>query len=153
MNRLTDMEVNVAVRRVLVRHWIDLGKVSIRTTRGVVWLSGSLVRLRNGGAEMKDDEMVNVFDEIRTVRGVRRMHPRLINWNSEDQDLPEGEELEQTKGTGPSTPTKSGGSQAASTYTVKDNGSLSYRELVEALNNASKAQKEDADEPSSAQSQ
>lgn len=143
------MELNVVVRRILVRHWVDLGKVSIRTTRGVVWLSGSLVRLRNGGTEMRPDEMQGIFDEIRAVHGIRRMHPRLLNWDGKDPDLSEGDALEQPNGVRSGRVEKS--SQAVSTYTVKETNSVSYRELVEALNKASNPQRPPPNKPLSSE--
>ena len=51
-DRKVDLDINCRVRRVLVRHWIDLGKISARTNRCVVTLSGSLMRLPHINAEI-----------------------------------------------------------------------------------------------------
>jgi hypothetical protein len=36
MMEMIDLDINRGVRRVLVKHWIDLGRISVRTTRGRV---------------------------------------------------------------------------------------------------------------------
>lgn len=86
-SRLTDMDINVAVRRVLVRHWIDLGRISVRTTRGVVWLSGSLLRIKNAGSELGNEEMLSIFQEMKNVHGVRRLHPQVLNWQGDIETI------------------------------------------------------------------
>ena len=79
MRVLTDTDINAAVRRVLVQHWIDLGRLSIRTTRGVVYLSGSLSKLRDIGANLTTEEINAMMLGIERLAGVRRLQPDLTN--------------------------------------------------------------------------
>jgi hypothetical protein len=68
------------VRRVLVRHWIDLGKVSIRTTSGVSHLSGTLCKLPNITPALAGDRVSEMIDEIRRISSVRRVQAVFTNW-------------------------------------------------------------------------
>jgi hypothetical protein len=67
------------VRRVLVRHWIDLGKVSIRTSRCVVSLNGSLMRLPHVAPDVDAATPAVIFEEIKRVPDVRRLQLNLDN--------------------------------------------------------------------------
>jgi hypothetical protein len=80
MDRLSDLDINCRVRRVLVRHWIDLGRISVRTTCGVVRLSGSLVRLPNGGPALDPATVAGIVTEVRRIPDVRRTHASFDNW-------------------------------------------------------------------------
>ena len=47
----TDLEINRAVRRIMVKHWIDLGCISVRTAKrdwaySRAWLFNEVNRLR-----------------------------------------------------------------------------------------------------------
>jgi hypothetical protein len=80
MDRLSDLDINCRVRRVLVRHWIDLGKICVRTTSGVVRLSGSLVRLHSGGPALDPTTVVGIMAEIRRIQDIRRIQASFNNW-------------------------------------------------------------------------
>lgn len=80
MSRLPDLETNCAVRRVLVRHWIDLGKISLRTTNGVVSLSGELLRLSHGGNALTPASLLQITSELSGVPRVRRISVNFTNW-------------------------------------------------------------------------
>jgi hypothetical protein len=79
-DKTSDLDINCRVRRVLVRHWIDLGKLSVRTTCGVVWLNGSLERLPNSGAALDTPALESILAEIRRTPDVRRLQARFENW-------------------------------------------------------------------------
>jgi len=78
-DRKVDLEINCRVRRVLVRHWIDLGKVSIRTSRCVVTLSGSLMRLSHVAPNVDAATPAVIFEEIKRIADVRRLQLKLDN--------------------------------------------------------------------------
>jgi hypothetical protein len=80
MNRLTDLEINCSVRKVLVRHWLDLGKISLRTTSGVTYLSGELARLPKVETPLTSSSVTEIINEIRRVSSVRRIHASFHNW-------------------------------------------------------------------------
>ena len=80
MNKLSDIEINCAVRRALVRHWIDLGKISLRTTQGVVWLSGALTKLPKVTSELTPATIAEMINDIRRTCSVRRVQCSFSNW-------------------------------------------------------------------------
>jgi len=81
MQTHSDIDINAAVRRVLVRHWIDLGRIQIRTCRGVATVSGHLERLSAGGPVLSPSTLEQIQHELRSIRGVRRVDLRVENWN------------------------------------------------------------------------
>ena len=80
MIRQEDLQTNRDVRRILVRHWIDLGRLSIRTANGVVYVRGVLERLHNTQTPLNPASIEVIFTEIRRSKNVRRIHPELHNW-------------------------------------------------------------------------
>ena len=80
MDKVSDLDINCRVRRALVRHWIDLGRLSVRTTRGAVHLSGSLLRLPNGGPALDSMTVAAIVTEIRQIPDVRRVRTSFENW-------------------------------------------------------------------------
>jgi hypothetical protein len=85
-DRKADLDINCRVRRVLVRHWIDLGKMSSRTTRCVVTLSGSLMRLPHINPDIDSATPGSILEEIRRIPDVRRLQVNLDNWNGQSVD-------------------------------------------------------------------
>jgi hypothetical protein len=84
MTRQDDIAINCAVRRVLVRHFIDLGRICIRTTRGAVTITGTLERLINSPAPLNAGIVTQIFDEIGRLNHVRRVLGTLTNWASKE---------------------------------------------------------------------
>jgi hypothetical protein len=78
-DRKVDLEINCRVRRVLVRHWIDLGKISVRTSRCVVSLNGSLMRLPHVAPDIDAATPGSIFEEIKRIPDVRRLQLSLDN--------------------------------------------------------------------------
>ena len=85
-DRKVDLDINCRVRRVFVRHWIDLGKISARTTRCVVTLSGSLMRLPHIAPEVDATSPEVILGEIKRIPDVRRLQVNLDNWNGQSVD-------------------------------------------------------------------
>jgi hypothetical protein len=89
-------EINRKLRSIMIKHWIDLGRISIRTVRDRVFLHGSLQRLPGSRGEVNVSVVETIFDEIRRVKGVRHIRVELDNWrqvgagNSWVQILPNG---------------------------------------------------------------
>lgn len=75
-----DLEINSAVRRVLVRHWIDLGRVSIRTQKGKVTVRGTLDKLSESDQPLTGTVVEGIFGDIRRIHGVLRVMAELQNW-------------------------------------------------------------------------
>lgn len=81
-----DLLINRAVRSVLVRHWIDLGRLSVRTTSGKVYIHGALMRLPGVADELTSTIVHAMFDEVDRIRGVRRTMITLDNWHRDGTD-------------------------------------------------------------------
>lgn len=83
MNNRTipDLTVNQTVRRVFVRHQIDLGWLSLHTCRGTVYVQGELWPLPGVKSELTPALVGTLFGEIGASAGVRQMVVELRNWN------------------------------------------------------------------------
>jgi hypothetical protein len=75
----SDLDVNNAVRRALVRRQIDLGWLSFHTARGNVYVQGDLLALP--GADPLTPAVVGgLFDEVGRSPGVKGLFIELRNW-------------------------------------------------------------------------
>lgn len=79
-----DLKVNRAIRRVLVKHWIDLGRLSVRSHHGDVILYGRLQRISGAAAPLTPRLLEAMFYEMSRLRGVRGIRPHFENWIQED---------------------------------------------------------------------
>lgn len=76
----SDLDVNRGVRRILVKHWIDLGRISVRSTQGNVFLRGRLLRLQGTKGDLTSPLVEAMFHDMERVPGVRGVTPNLENW-------------------------------------------------------------------------
>lgn len=81
-NRSMDLQVNQGVRRVLVRHWIDLGRIIIRSVQGVVSVRGAMNRIV-GQPPLAPKDLQTIADELNRVQQVKRVSIELNNWACE----------------------------------------------------------------------
>jgi hypothetical protein len=89
MNTTNDLDINRHIRKVLVRHWIDLGRLSIRTTKGKVAIHGHLDRIAGSQERLSESIVDAMFNEIDKINGVERITVDLANWvNSEGKWVP-----------------------------------------------------------------
>ena len=75
-----DLEFNRKARSVLVRHWIDLGYISIRSVKGRITVRGTLKRVFGRQEELTPTHVSNIFAEIKRAIGVKSVTPALENW-------------------------------------------------------------------------
>lgn len=75
-----DLETSLNVRKVLVRHQIDLGWLTHQVCRGTVYIQGSLRTLPGIGDELTPRSVQALFDEIGGSRGVCNVIVELQNW-------------------------------------------------------------------------
>lgn len=75
-----DLEINRDIRKVLVRHWIDLGKLSFRSSNGRVWVRGSLQRIAGVQEELTPTLVEAIFGDAKKIRGVVTISTELENW-------------------------------------------------------------------------
>ena len=78
-----DLDINRGVRSILVRHWIDLGRLSVRSTDGKVYVRGALVRIGGITEELSSAVVEAIFTDIKKVREVRQVYPSLENWTND----------------------------------------------------------------------
>lgn len=76
-----DLEINRDVRKVLVRHWIDLGKLSCRSGNGRLSVRGSLHRIAGVREELTAAIVEIIFSDMKKIRGVVNITPELENWS------------------------------------------------------------------------
>lgn len=81
-----DFRINAAVRRILIRHWLDLQLIDYRTTNCVVYIRGRFRGKGGRGRDKRKDYMINpsvveaVEREIGRISGVKRVHMKLEGW-------------------------------------------------------------------------
>ncbi len=78
--RTNDLEINRSIRRIFVRHWIDLGRISIRTTNGSSFIHGSLQRIKGFKDDLSTPIVTAMFTDIRRLREVKHVRVELDNW-------------------------------------------------------------------------
>lgn len=79
------MEIFRKIRVVLVRHMIDIGRLSIRISMNRVHLHGSLSRLPGVTTELTPAVVRTIFSELGMIRGIRRVDGDFDNWKQMDQ--------------------------------------------------------------------
>ncbi len=65
---------------VLVRHFVDIGRLSIQVSAHQIRLVGSLDRLPGVENEMTADTITTIFSELRRLPGVTRVQAEFDNW-------------------------------------------------------------------------
>jgi len=78
-----DLDINRAVRTVLVKHWIDLGRISVRSSDGKLWVRGSLSRIAGVNEELTPQIVEAMSDEMRRIRNIKQIYFSLENWNND----------------------------------------------------------------------
>ena len=80
----SDLDTNRQVRQILVRHWIDLGRLSLRSIGVTVYLRGSLLRLPGVNQALLPQHIQALFQEIRRCPAVKRALPEFDNWSYDE---------------------------------------------------------------------
>ena len=75
-----DLDINRSIRRVMVKHWIDLGRVSVRSTQGRVLIRGALQRVPGTPSELTTPLVEAMMAEMKRLPGVKRIQAHLDNW-------------------------------------------------------------------------
>ena len=82
-----DNNITAAVRRILASYWIDLTRLSIRTTRGTIYMSGNIRRMTFEHSEMDEKFLRQIDGDLRMVDKVRNVSYDLDNWELDDLDV------------------------------------------------------------------
>ena len=97
MTAVSDLDVNRQIRRVLVKHWLDLGRLSIRTSSGHVTIRGFLRRIPGSQGELTANIVESIFAEINRIKDVGRCTVDLTNWiNASGSWMETGAEMIET---------------------------------------------------------
>ncbi len=82
--QLERMEIFRQVRVVLVRHMIDIGRLSIQISMSRVNLHGSLCRLPGVSTELTPAMIRAIFSELNMIKAVKRVDAEFDNWKQLD---------------------------------------------------------------------
>lgn len=82
MKTVSDLDINKEIRKILVRHWIDLGLLSIRTTNSVSYLRGELVRIKGVDESLSTSIVDTMIRDIERIDGLRRLNLEFENWSN-----------------------------------------------------------------------
>jgi hypothetical protein len=103
-------------RAVLVRHLIDLGRLSLRLAPSNLYLRGSLTRLPGAVAKLTPEIVAAIVAELGRVPGVRHVDAQFDNWRFDDR-LGGWKEIDK-HGT-PSAPLMGGGTEGSSIFNIR----------------------------------
>lgn len=78
-----DLDINRAVRRILIKHWIDLGRIAVRSTRGRLMIYGNLKRITGRDEPLGPPVVEAIFHDIQRINGVVAVGAHLDNWTNE----------------------------------------------------------------------
>ena len=81
--RSKDLEIMRQARKVFVRHWIDLGRISVRSVSGTIRVRGSLSRLPGYHDELVPQVVESIFKELERIKGGGRVVADLDNWSND----------------------------------------------------------------------
>jgi hypothetical protein len=81
----SDVDVTSSVRKVLVKNWVDVAKVRIRVTGGLLTLSGTVAKAHGGtGDDLVDVNFLTTLDHaLQHVKGLRRVRYNFANWSKD----------------------------------------------------------------------
>ena len=75
-----DLKLNREVRRILVKHYIDLGRLAVRSQQGRVSIFGHLQRVMGAQQALTPPIVEAMFYEVGRMRLATRVNIRLDNW-------------------------------------------------------------------------
>jgi len=78
-----DLDINRNLRKVFIRHWIDLGRVFFRSVNGAVTVRGALERIAGVSELLSPTIVETIFMELNRVPDVKRITASLDNWKQE----------------------------------------------------------------------
>ncbi len=80
-----DVKMTSMARKLIVRNWLDISRLRVRVTRGVIFVSGRIYKLTGGPSEREGDEagLRKLDEDLHSVPGVRGVAYQLENWTRE----------------------------------------------------------------------
>jgi hypothetical protein len=77
---VVDININREVRRIFVRHWIDLGRISTITVNGQVTIRGTVQVLPGVATPVTAKTLENIVADIRRIPNLRTVRHHFTNW-------------------------------------------------------------------------
>ena len=77
-----DLEINRKARKVFVKHWIDLGNISLRSINGSLTIRGTLMKIFGQNEELSSPVVESIFNDINRIQGVSRLRTEIDNWTN-----------------------------------------------------------------------
>ncbi len=77
---MADVDLHAAVRRVLVKNWLDMGKVKIQIAGGTIILRGTVTKGREGDTPVDGLFIEELETQIRGVKGVKFVRWMIEGW-------------------------------------------------------------------------
>jgi BON domain len=82
--KMGDKDLTVAVRKILVKNWVDIAKIRIRVTGGVAILTGTIAKTYAADDATVDPRFLAAIDHgLQTVKGLRRIRFQFSNWSKD----------------------------------------------------------------------
>jgi len=77
----TDLEINRNIRRVLVRHWVDLGRLRMSCANGRICIRGVLLKIPGqGSTALAPANVDTIFQDLKRIQNVKWVSGELENW-------------------------------------------------------------------------
>jgi hypothetical protein len=84
MTPRNDLDICREIRRVMVKHWIDMGRISVRSQKGNVMLYGHLQRIEGAQSALIAPLVDEIMRQVGRIKGVRIARSYFENWRFED---------------------------------------------------------------------
>jgi hypothetical protein len=84
MTPRNDLDICREIRRIMVKHWIDMGRLSVRSQKGNVMLYGNLRRIEGAQTALIPPLVDEIISQIRRIQGCRMVRTYFENWKYED---------------------------------------------------------------------
>jgi hypothetical protein len=80
-----DVKLCVKARKAIIGCWLDISRVRVRVTRGVIHVQGTVARLGEDPRAPESNEpfLSKLDDQLRLLPGYRGIHYAFDNWRRE----------------------------------------------------------------------
>jgi hypothetical protein len=84
MAEFSDKDIAAAVRKLLVKNWVDVSKVRMRVTSGLLTLTGTIEKVYGAEGGPVDPKFLSAVDHaLQGVKGLRRVRFQFTNWTKD----------------------------------------------------------------------
>ena len=75
-----NLEIGRNARRILVSKWIDLGRLSLHTTKNSILIRGMLQKLPGADAQITAEYVETIYRKLQDIPGVHNVNLQFDNW-------------------------------------------------------------------------